>query len=49
MTEKLSLLCYRAIATLAFMLAFINANSTCHFFVYQPKPPEGFEKLRKYK
>lgn len=35
-------------AALALVLTTITANSTCSFFTYQEKLPEGAKTLRKF-
>ncbi|MEL7662264.1 cyclic lactone autoinducer peptide [Acetobacterium wieringae] len=47
--KNLSLRCYRVIAAMAIMVTTININTACVFFFYQPKLPEGAEKLKKFK
>jgi len=37
------------IASLALIVTVLNVNSTCCFFVHQPKLPNGIEKIRKFK
>ncbi|MEG2429222.1 MAG: cyclic lactone autoinducer peptide [Oscillospiraceae bacterium] len=37
-----------AIAGLALMVTSLNANSTCIFYLHQPKMPENAKKLRKF-
>ncbi|HBV69032.1 MAG TPA: cyclic lactone autoinducer peptide [Clostridiales bacterium] len=33
--------------SLAFTITSINVNTTCMFFMHQPKLPKGAEKLKK--
>jgi len=47
--KKLSLKCYQVIAALALMVTTLNVNTACFVFMYQPKLPEGTEKLKKFK
>ncbi|WP_084505080.1 cyclic lactone autoinducer peptide [Acetobacterium malicum] len=47
--KNLSLRCYRVIAAMAIMVTTLNINTACVFFFYQPKLPEGAEKLKKFK
>lgn len=39
-------LCF-GIASFAFMITSLSANTTCMFFMYQPKLPIGAEKLKR--
>ncbi|MDI3536815.1 MAG: hypothetical protein PWP16_1615 [Eubacteriaceae bacterium] len=40
--------CGRLFVTFALWITAYNANSTCDFILYQPEPPKGIEKLKKY-
>lgn len=36
------------VATMALMVITLNVNAACTFYAYQPKLPDGAEKLRKF-
>lgn len=38
---------WKAITTLAMVITVVAVNSTCMFEYYQPKMPNGSEKLRR--
>ncbi|WP_313530480.1 cyclic lactone autoinducer peptide [Anaerotignum sp.] len=44
---KLKLELWKAITSLAMVITVISVNSTCMFEYYQPKMPNGSEKLRR--
>lgn len=36
-------------ASLALLATALNVNSTCQFFMYQPKLPQGAQKLARHR
>ncbi len=46
-TSKVKMELWKAIASLAMVITTISVNTTCMFEYYQPKLPQGSEKLRR--